>query len=259
MIKIDSSYFLSLCLMECFSKEVVKGKVIKRPSKHCKSPYVADVLLDDGREIISHAPSLGCSGLCEKDSIVYLTQIEKPKQCSHVIHLSEINNTIICIHPKNGEKIVEHCLKNNYITTLKDLKVIRREKKILNSRFDFLGIDKNNQYFILEVKSVPLCKDGVSYFPEGYRKKKNDVISPRALKHIQELREIKFHCNDVRTIMCFVVQRSDSKTFKISDNDKIYKDAVFEAKNKGVELLAIQINWTKDGKGYFINEMNVEF
>ena len=32
-----------------------------------------------------------------------------------------------------------------------------------------------------------------------------------------------------------------------------------EAKNKGVELLAIQINRTKDGKGYFINEMNVEF
>ena len=71
------------------------------------------------------------------------------------------------------------------MTTLKDLKVVRREKKILISRFDFLGIDKNNQYFILEVKSVPLCKDGVSYFPEGYRKKKNDVISPRALKHIQ--------------------------------------------------------------------------
>ena len=75
--------------------EFIKGTILKRPSKHCKSPYVADVLLEDGSEIIAHAPSLGCCGLCEKDSTVYMILHEKPKLCTHVIHISEFNNTLI--------------------------------------------------------------------------------------------------------------------------------------------------------------------
>ena len=45
----------------------------------------------------------------------------------------------------------------------------------------------------MEVKNVPLAKlnkstnEMISFFPDGYRKSKKDVVSPRALKHIQEL------------------------------------------------------------------------
>jgi len=112
------------------------------------------------------------------------------------------------------------------------LKKLEREKKMLNSRFDFMGIDQDNKRFILEVKSVPLCQDEDAFFPDGYRKKKTDIISPRALKHIQELQQIKEMHPDYRTILCFVVQRSDATSFRISDNDPIYKDAVKEAQSK---------------------------
>ena len=77
----------------------------------------------------------------------------------------------------------------------------------MNSRFDFYGIS-DNKPFILEVKNVPLAdyvdcenkekknmnfdnydfKDKISYFPDGYRKKKNQPISERAIKHINELK-----------------------------------------------------------------------
>ena len=100
--------------MECFNISLVKGTVINRPSKICKSPYVADVLLDDGSVILAHAPSLGCNGMCNSGSIIYLSLLENPKKCSHVIYLSEKDN-IVGIHPKCGEKIVEYCLNNNYI------------------------------------------------------------------------------------------------------------------------------------------------
>ena len=43
---------------------MIRGTIVKRPSKHCKSPYVADVVLENGEEVIAHAPSLGCCGLC---------------------------------------------------------------------------------------------------------------------------------------------------------------------------------------------------
>lgn len=237
--------------MECFSENMIKGTILKRPSKHCKSPYVADVLLENGEEIIAHAPSLGCCGLCDKDSVVYMTLSPNPKKCTHIIHLGENNDVIVGIHPKSGEKIVEFALKHNCIDTLKNLKELQREKKMLNSRFDFMGFDEENQTFILEVKSVPLCENNVAFFPEGYRKKKTDVVSPRALKHIQELQQIKEENPEYRTILCFVVQRSDATSFKISDNDLIYKEAVKEAQSKGVQLIAIQIVWDETGKAVF--------
>jgi len=122
---------------------------------------------------------------------------------------------------------------------------------MLNSRFDFMGIDQDNKRFILEVKSVPLCQDEVAFFPDGYRKKKTDIISPRALKHIQELQQIKEMHPDYRTILCFVVQRSDATSFRISDNDPIYKDAVKEAITKGVEIIVLQIIWNHYGQAMF--------
>jgi len=234
--------------MECFFEPMIKGTIIKRPSKHCKSPYVADVLLENGEEVIAHAPSLGCCGLCEKNSVVYMTLSKEPKTCTRVIHLGQHKDTIVGIHPKSGEKIVEFALKYDYVPPLKNLKKLEREKKMLNSRFDFMGIDQDNKRFILEVKSVPLCQDEVAFFPDGYRKKKTVIISPRALKHIQELQQIKEMHPDYRTILCFVVQRSDATSFRISDNDPIYKDAVKEAITKGVEIIVLQIIWNHYGQ-----------
>ena len=42
----------------------------------CKTPYVADVLLDDGTLTLAHTASLGCCGLCDKDAYVYMIKID---------------------------------------------------------------------------------------------------------------------------------------------------------------------------------------
>ena len=159
---------------------------------------------------------------------------------------------------RRGEKIIEFALNNNCINSLTNLKEVQREKKMLNSRFDFMGIDEENKKFILEVKSVPLCNNNVAFFPEGYRKKKTDVVSPRALKHIKELQQIKEENPEYRTILCFVIQRSDATSFKISDNDPIYKEAIKEAISKGVQLLAIQIIWNEKGIAIFGGHLPIE-
>jgi len=42
---------------------LIEGTVIKRPSKHIKSPpYVADVCIndDDNEDVLVYSPSLGC-------------------------------------------------------------------------------------------------------------------------------------------------------------------------------------------------------
>ena len=264
---------------------LIKGKIISRPSKHCKTPYVADVMLYDENEneldeVIAHAPSLGCCGYADKEQYVYLMPHENPKTCSHVIHLAhreEKNKKyLIGIHPKSAEKIVKICLENNYIESLKNLKELKAEQCFLNSRFDFCGIDENGKQFILEVKNVP-CADyedifskerkkknyeswafdsKIAYFPDGYRKKNTDVVSPRALKHIQELEQLKINNPEIRSIIVFVIQRNDIIYFQGSNIDPIYKNALNKAYKNGVEIIPISTPWNLDGICYFNKEIN---
>ena len=59
-----------------------KIEIIKRPSKVCKTPYVGDAIVHDDpekNEFMIHTPSLGCCGLCEKNSIVYGMQLNNEK------------------------------------------------------------------------------------------------------------------------------------------------------------------------------------
>jgi DNA-binding sugar fermentation-stimulating protein len=220
-----------------------KGIVIKRPSATCKSPYVADILIN-GEAVMAHAPALGCCGLSNKDANVLLSKLENPKGiCKYRIELAITETDVIVgLNPKLAEKIVEEgIMKSDRVRKYK------REHTLLNSRFDFVGIDKYKNPFVLEVKTVPLInKDGISYFPDGYRKKKNEPVSPRALKHLDDLIHIA-KTSRTRAIMCYVIQRGDSDTFLPSDTDPIYKTKFYEALEKGVEIKTLFVDWNKEG------------
>ena len=260
---------------------IIKGKIISRPSKLCKSPYVADVILENNeQQIIAHSPSLGCSGYANSGEYVYLIKNENPKLCTHVIHLACRNekntNYLVGIHPKSAEIIVQYSLLNNHINKLKNISNLQREKTFLNSRFDFICKDENNRQTIIEVKNVP-CADyedieqkqrkkmdfsnrdinsKIAYFPDGYRKKKNDIVSPRALKHIKELQRLKEENPEYRCILIFVIQRKDVCSFQASIVDPIYKQALNEAYVNGVEIIPIQVYWNDQGECIYHKELN---
>jgi DNA-binding sugar fermentation-stimulating protein len=252
--------------------DVILGEVVKRPSSKCQSPYVADVILDDDTTIIAHAPSLGCCGYVNAKQKVVMVNHPNPKLCTHVIHLAHrIENSVeyfIGVHPKSAEKIVNVCLEHGLIETLNNVCNIQREQTYLNSRFDFTCIDENNRQTIIEVKNVPCAnyedneekiikkKDfsnreydsKVAYFPDGYRKKKADTVSPRALKHIIDLGLLKKDNPNYRCILIFVIQRPDVEYFQGSVCDPIYKEALNNAHMNGVEIIPIQVIWDKTGK-----------
>jgi DNA-binding sugar fermentation-stimulating protein len=274
--------------------DLVLVKVISRPSKLCKTPYVADIELKDGSIAQAHCASLGCCGLCEKDCYVYASPIKsncaqsKSKICSYKIYLANFceekfingqivtNKQLIGIDPKLAETLVENALVKNYLKTLINIKSYKREVSLLDSRFDFVGIDENGKYFVLEVKNVPLAdyadvsssdrkkmiKHGdfaniainqkVSYFPDGYRKKKDAVVSERALKHINELSEIT-QSKITRPIICFVVQRTDVSSFQASVLDPIYKEAFNNAIKQGVEVIVLVVSWNAEGDATFVS------
>ena len=250
-------------LVFTYKTPLVKGFILKRPSKTCKTPYVADVSYHENnaeqQEAMAHTPALGCCGLTDKNANVYMIEKEVKKTCHFSVELSILpSEHLVGCNPKMSENLIDYILKSNLFEPLCDYTEYRREKKILNSRFDFWGFDKNNIEFVLEVKTVPLAKYEekynclVSYFPDGYRKSKKAVVSPRALKHIQELEQLKIEKKDkIRCMLCFVIQRNDSDYFRPSNDDIIYKEALKQAYDNGVEIIPVAFEWDHDGNCYY--------
>ena len=269
---------------------LIEGQVIKRPSKYIKTPYVADIIpYNDEKSILGHTASLGCCGLADVGATILMSPVPKTKKrdddklhCEYRVYLSVIKERneeiIIGIHPKLAEELAESALKNNLLNILQDVKRYSRETVIrvkgkVDSRFDFSGIDCNGVPFIMEVKNVPLadyeditakdrkgkcyddrCADSkVAYFPDGYRKKVTDAVSPRALKHIKELTLIKRE-SKLRCIMCYVIQRTDVSSFQPSVIDPQYRTAFYEAMEAGVEIITMVVQWTREGSAYFIKD-----
>ena len=261
--------------------EPVQGTIVKRPSQHCKTPYMADAIIDSSaQEILAHTPSLGCCGLAEKGSHVIFSKIDsKTAKSSHraelSIHRDGSHQEIVGINPKLSETIAERCLQYNCIDNLKNVRSYKREVTLLNSRFDFVGVDENGRDFVMEIKSVPLADyvdapkkekkkllkelpedqkrfhNKIAYFPDGYRKNNTDLVSPRALKHIQELQEI-VETTNMRGILCFMIQRADASSFQPSNIDPLYKLAVKTAWKNGVEIKTVQVKWDENGTCTFV-------
>ena len=269
-------------------EHLIEGEVIKRPSKYIKTPYVADIKVDSTNDmILGHTASLGCCGLADVGASILMAPVPKNKNsdkihCEYRVYLSIIREKnreiIVGIYPKLAEQLTESALKNNLLSKLLNVRTYKKETKIyvpglVDSRFDFTGIDENGVSFIMEVKNVPLadyeditakdrkkmCFDDrdinskVAYFPDGYRKKSTDTVSPRALKHINELALIK-RMSKTRCIMCYVIQRTDVDRFQPSIIDPEYRQAFKDAINCGVEIITMVVNWNRDGEAYFIKD-----
>ena len=275
--------------------DLIEGEVIKRPSKYIKTPYVADIKITaDSNMILGHTASLGCCGLSDVGAHILMAPVPKTKNnknsdklhCEYRVYLSIIreknSEMIVGIYPKLAEELTEAALKNNLLSKLQNIRKYKKETKIyvpglVDSRFDFTGIDENGIPFILEVKNVPLAdyeditarerkkmsfddrdiNSKVAYFPDGYRKKSTDPVSPRALKHINELALIK-RMSKTRCMMCYVIQRTDVDRFQPSVIDPEYRAAFIEAINDGVEIITMIVQWNRDGEAYFIkDEINI--
>ena len=191
-----------------------------------------------------------------------------------------INEEIIGIYPKLAEELFESALNKNLISKLMNIKEYKRETKIfiqghVDSRFDFSGIDENGTKFILEIKNVPLAdyedlpskerkkldysdrnfNSKVAYFPDGYRKSSKEPISVRAIKHLENLTYLKnLHKEDIRCLICFVIQRNDVDRFQPSVIDPNYVNALKNAHENGVEIIALKIRWDREGNSYFVSD-----
>ena len=151
---------------------LVKGVVVKRPSSSIRSPYVADVELDDGKIVLAHAPALDVGGLCVSGSTVYMKERLPAGKTSHSIELvvDKTSSTLVGAHPRLGEELAKQVILQGLLPELPhpSLKVKEQEDQKMpfletqctfgDSRVDFVITEKEETKLLIEVKNV-VCAD----------------------------------------------------------------------------------------------------
>jgi DNA-binding sugar fermentation-stimulating protein len=251
-------------------KNTIKGIVINRPSKTNKSPYLADVLINN-KIYMAHSPSLGLSGLIKPGSIVYLESNPNPNNVSQYrivtvkIKEFETNNKFIYVgaNPVLVNQLFLNCLKLKLIK-FNNIVKIKQEVNIFGSRIDFEIIDKKNQKYLVECKYAPTVDyhpdhkpiknvsvgnktnyKRAAIFPDGWQYKKGAVVSERALKHLNTL--ITGVKKGYKCYNFYFCLREDVKYFRPNyEKDIIFTQKFKEAIEKGVIIKAFKLKYTKN-------------
>jgi DNA-binding sugar fermentation-stimulating protein len=268
--------------------KLYKAKVLARPSKFCKSPYLADVIIYDEygtvleENVMAHSPALGCCGLiCENAHVLCTKSSSETNKSKYIIHhvlqtymnseklekdFTIFHNDIIGVNPMLANPIVKSLLLQNKITEFQNISELKAEITVGESRFDYTFLNNEGKRVYLEVKNVPLAdvvdvtekerkkldlstydlSKKIGIFPDGYRKNKEDPVSPRALKHVNHLKAIHLENPDVICALVFLIQRSDVEYFKPSSLDPVYQKAVYDALDSGVLVLPLCVTWNNN-------------
>ena len=234
---------------------LIRATVVKRPSASIKSPYVADIQFEDGTTALCHTPSLGCCGLVEKTRVVYVIPGNSGSKTAYTVQLAECSDSegiyYVGIHP-----LVSQVAARQLLQEISNEATWKSEVKInADTRIDYVGTLPNNKKIYVEVKTAPVSLENnlerpmrCAIFPEGYRKKITDTISPRAVKHANTLKELLFQQETEACVLLYIVPRDDcNKGLIINPNDPIYNNAVVKANEAGVQIRAFSLKYNIDG------------
>lgn len=198
--------------------------------------FLADVRLEDGREITVHCPNPGSMmGLKDPGNRVWISDSGNPKRkLRHTLELMETpSGTLVGINTNLPNKLAREAIETGLIPALSEFDTLRPEVKYgENSRIDMLLSGAGIPDTYVEVKNVHLVrKTGLHEFP--------DSVTSRGAKHLNELAMQVRSGN--RAVMVYLIQRADGDTFRLArDLDPAYAAAFDKAVSEGVECFAVR-------------------
>ncbi|MCE0558693.1 MULTISPECIES: DNA/RNA nuclease SfsA [unclassified Motilimonas] len=198
--------------------------------------FLADVILEDGREVTVHIANTGAMTNCgSPGDTIWLSYSDNSKRkYAYSWELSQTQTgQLICVNTQRANQIVKQALLEQRIPELAQYSTIQAEVKYgdENSRIDFLLNDDELADCYVEVKSVTLLDQENGWFP--------DTKTPRGQKHLRELMAIKQ--TGARAVLLFAVMHSGIKTVSAAKQiDPIYNQLINEAQLAGVEILVYQ-------------------
>jgi sugar fermentation stimulation protein A len=227
-----------------YQPALIHGKLIRRYKR-----FLADVLLDDGSEIIAHCTNSGSMKSClETGADVYLSPVNDDKRRTRFTwEMISINGDWVGINTSVPNKLAYEAIIAGVIPGFENITAVTREVSYGNSRFDLFAECREEKCFI-EVKNVTLKQGGYALFP--------DAITIRGQKHLKTLVEVKKA--GMRAVMLYIVQRTDVVVFApATEIDPVYALLLREAVREGVEVIVMQAKVSPLGIE-IINQMPVE-
>jgi sugar fermentation stimulation protein A len=227
-----------------YQPALIHGKLIRRYKR-----FLADVLLDDGSEIIAHCTNSGSMKSClETGADVYLSPVNDDKRRTRFTwEMISINGDWVGINTSVPNKLAYEAIIAGVIPGFENITAVAREVSYGNSRFDLFAECREEKCFI-EVKNVTLKQGGYALFP--------DAITIRGQKHLKTLVEVKKA--GMRAVMLYIVQRTDVVVFApATEIDPVYALLLREAVREGVEVIVMQAKVSPLGIE-IINQMPVE-
>jgi len=215
-----------------FPTPLIPGRLIKRYKR-----FLADIALDDGREVTAHCANPGAMlGLNMEGLRVWVEPNDDPKkklkfgwrlvEFSDEGHWAGIDTSV-------PNRVVGEALAAQRVPDLADYGTVRPEVRYgTNSRIDFLLSQDGLPDVYVEVKNVHLSRTpGLAEFP--------DSVTKRGAKHLDEMSAMVAQGH--RAVMLYCIQRTDCDRLSLAEDlDPGYCAAFERARDAGVEALA----WT---------------
>lgn len=219
---------------------LVPGTLIKRYKR-----FLADVRLDDGREVVAHCPNTGSMKAVNVPGCrVWLSPSDNPKRklawTWEFIELPQADGQVALasVHTGRANRIVEAALEAGALAPLAGYATLRREVKVADARLDFRLDDPERGRAYIEVKQVTLKEqDGHGYFP--------DSVSVRGTKHLHSLRVLAEQGERAVLLFC-VAHEGIADVAAAAHIDATYAAALAEASASGVEVLAYGIEVARE-------------
>lgn len=207
--------------------ELHRGTLLRRYKR-----FLADVRLDDGREVVAHCPNPGRMTSCQEPGwTVWLSHHPSPKRkLKWSWELSENPaGTLILVNTARPNTVAKEAVLQ--VPQLADYGLVRSEVRMgEGSRVDLHLSEGSAPDAWVEVKSVTLLHaPGRASFP--------DAVSKRASKHLDEL---KARVDEgERGVLLFLLSREDASVVSPADDiDPVYGRKLREVASAGVEVLA---------------------
>lgn len=214
-----------------FKQTLIPARLIRRYKR-----FLADVTLEDGREVTVHCANPGSMmGLQEPGTRIWLEPNDNPnRKLDYSWKLVELDGGHMAgIDTALPNRIVGESLDKGQIPELSEYPLVRSEVRYGNaSRIDFLLSASGKADAYVEVKNVTLSRQtGLAEFP--------DSVTKRGTKHLHDL--ARMASQGYRAVMFYLVQRSDCRRFSLAEDiDPDYAKAYRAAKLAGVETLCYQ-------------------
>lgn len=206
---------------------LIGGRLQKRYKR-----FLADVILDDGREVTVHSPNTGAMlGCAEPGQRVWVRDTgNDTRKYPFAWELSETDTgVLIGINTILSNHLVREAIEVGRVAELSGYEAIKSEVKVGDSRLDLRLSAVGLPDCFVEVKNVTARAADAAIFP--------DAVSARGLKHLQTLMRLK--ADGHRAVMFYVVQRNDVTSMRTAvEIDLDYARAFEEARAVGVEMLA---------------------